>query len=85
MNLKFMKLGQSIIAAQTGEVVKNNALTSPRLDLAFVKVGGSEIAITPNTKLKGYNTIKDLKLGTTVGIDWKKTSRGLEAVSVRKV
>lgn len=71
-------------------ITKNNASKKEQpLDLAFAdsqdgKIKG--IAITPNTKIrddnKGKRDIASLKVGEKIAIEYKDTSRGMEATIV---
>jgi len=63
-----------------GNVKSNRA---PELELALVMTPSlkDEIAITPNTKLKGFKSFKDIK--GTVQLQYRDTARGPEAEWVK--
>jgi len=66
-------------------ITKNNATGKGGLDLAFAdsqdgKIKG--IAITPNTKIRDNRKIDSLKVGEKIAIQYKNTSRGLEATII---
>ncbi len=69
-----------------GIVDKNNALNKDPLDLAMVIVKGikERVAVTPNTKLLDYKTMKDIKIGDKVKMEVENTSRGPHAKTLSK-